>query len=269
MNGSYEVSAVANRHTAASHSRVRVDPRRVALRLAQRLHEIRLESFVADRPRADERLVDEQLLDPVGRALAAQRRSDVVPAFDEPAPASRGGGERAQAGRARRRCASCRGSARRAGCAGSARARSRWPRGSRRRARRTARVAADLVEREQPDVPVEGGVLDALGHDRPRRLLETGDELGARRVVAFQEEQRAQGRRDARQRAPIGVVDPARRGFDVAAVDGSEASARAISGSSSQAAQPLHLGRERRLGLLELGLGRDLGERAVLAGRAR
>ena len=40
-----------------------------------------------------------------------------------------------------------------------------------------ARVAADVVEREQAPVAVEGGVLDALGHHRRRRLLEARDEL--------------------------------------------------------------------------------------------
>ena len=39
-----------------------------------------------------------------------------------------------------------------------------------------ARVAAHLVEREQAQVAVEGGVLDALGHHRAGRLLEAGDE---------------------------------------------------------------------------------------------
>ena len=38
-------------------------------------------------------------------------------------------------------------------------------------------VAADLVERQQPQVAVERGVLDALRVDRRRRLLEAGDEL--------------------------------------------------------------------------------------------
>jgi hypothetical protein len=37
-------------------------------------------------------------------------------------------------------------------------------------------IAADVVQRQQPRVAVEGGVLDALGHDRRRRLLEAGDE---------------------------------------------------------------------------------------------
>ena len=39
------------------------------------------------------------------------------------------------------------------------------------------RVAAHVVEGEQAHVAVEGRVLDALGHDRRRRLLEAGHEL--------------------------------------------------------------------------------------------
>ena len=34
------------------------------------------------------------------------------------------------------------------------------------------RIAADLVEGEQPDIAVEGGVLGGFGHDRPGDLLE-------------------------------------------------------------------------------------------------
>ena len=44
---------------------------------------------------------------------------------------------------------------------------------------RTRRVAADLGERDEPGVAVEGGVLDALGHHRPGGLLEAGRGLGA------------------------------------------------------------------------------------------
>ena len=40
-----------------------------------------------------------------------------------------------------------------------------------------AGVAAHLVEGRQPQVAVEGRVLDALGHDRPAGLLEPGHEL--------------------------------------------------------------------------------------------
>ncbi len=38
--------------------------------------------------------------------------------------------------------------------------------------------AADLVQGDHPAVPVEGGVLDTLGHDGPGGLLEADDELG-------------------------------------------------------------------------------------------
>ena len=45
------------------------------------------------------------------------------------------------------------------------------------------RVAADLVQRQQPAVAVEGRVLDALRHHRRRRLLEAGDEARRRLVL--------------------------------------------------------------------------------------
>ena len=41
------------------------------------------------------------------------------------------------------------------------------------------RVAADVVERQQAAVAVEGGVLDPLGHDRRGRLLEADEVRGA------------------------------------------------------------------------------------------
>ena len=43
--------------------------------------------------------------------------------------------------------------------------------------------AADLVQRGQPEVAVEGGVLDALRHHRPGRLLEADDELLVPRLL--------------------------------------------------------------------------------------
>src|SRR4051794_14671158 len=46
------------------------------------------------------------------------------------------------------------------------------------------RVAAHLVERDQSIEDIEGGVLGALGHHRPARLLEPGDELQALLVFA-------------------------------------------------------------------------------------
>ena len=41
------------------------------------------------------------------------------------------------------------------------------------------RVAADLVERDEPVIAVEGGVLHPLGHDRSGQLLELHDEPAA------------------------------------------------------------------------------------------
>ena len=41
-----------------------------------------------------------------------------------------------------------------------------------------AGIPAHLVEREQAAVAVEGGVLDALGHDRAADLLERDDDVG-------------------------------------------------------------------------------------------
>src|SRR5581483_12028705 len=55
----------------------------------------------------------------------------------------------------------------------------------------TAGVAADLVQRGEPQVPVERRVLDSLRDDGPGRLLEPRDE----RVVA-----RLGEREDARER---------------------------------------------------------------------
>ena len=85
--------------------------------------------------------------------------------------------------------------------------------------REAARVAADVVERQQPRVAVERGVLDALGHHRRRRLLEAGDE----RVPAGRLE-RQHARQRGREaglgdRLAVGVLDAARPRLDVGAVD--------------------------------------------------
>ena len=59
----------------------------------------------------------------------------------------------------------------------------RWNSSSGSAARR--RIAADLVEREQPVVAVEGGVLHRLGHQRAGELLQLEREIAhARRAVA-------------------------------------------------------------------------------------
>ena len=119
-----------------------------------------------------------------------------------------------RAGRARRPSASCRASGRRAGGAGSARRAARCRRGTRAtRERPAARVAADVVEREQPHVAVERGVLDALRHDRRRRLLEARDERAPARPRASLQPGLAQHRavRRGRRPADVGAVDGQRR----------------------------------------------------------
>ena len=94
-------------------------------------------------------------------------------------------GEHGQAGRARPRSASCR-----ASTAWSSRPASRaelaahqsW--NSSGVTPRCAGVAADLVERGEPEPAVERGVLDALGHHRAAGLLEAHHELVPVRAAA-------------------------------------------------------------------------------------
>jgi hypothetical protein len=58
---------------------VRIGPGRVPLGLAKRLLKVRAEALEADRPGADERLVDEEFLGPVGcRWLENAAQSSVV-----------------------------------------------------------------------------------------------------------------------------------------------------------------------------------------------
>src|SRR6185437_2751685 len=63
------VQRTAERLHLAFPALVRLDPARVALRLAQRLPDVRLEPLRLERPRAEKRLVDEQLLAPVRAAV--------------------------------------------------------------------------------------------------------------------------------------------------------------------------------------------------------
>ena len=80
-------------------------------------------------------------------------------------------------------------------------------------------IAADLVQRGEPEVAVERGVLDALRHHRAGRLLEAHDELLVSRFL--QEEHTPQLLRDVR--APdllaVRVLDHALVRLDVGAVD--------------------------------------------------
>ena len=86
--------------------------------------------------------------------------------------------------------------------------------------REATRIAADLVQRREPEVAVEGGVLDALRHHGPGRLLPADDELvELRRPLALEQHdpsqlvvQHAGDSRSASSTRPG-------RGLDVRAVD--------------------------------------------------
>ena len=115
------------------------------------------------------------------------------------------------------------------------------------------RVAADIVESKQPAVAVEGGVLDALGHDRRRRLLKAGDErAGAERVVGAVDRQRRHRPGERLGRGAPGIWHM----WICACV---RWRAWGLAGES------FDLGRERRLRLLELGLERVGAERTRVA----
>ena len=130
-----------------------------------------------------------------------------------------------------------------------------------------ARVAADLVEREQPEVAVERGVLDALRRHRRRGLLEARDELVAAALV---EQQRARSAR----RCPPRATAPRRRRrrarprLDVGPVDRQRGErVRRAPRIVEQRAQPLDLARERRRRLLELAPRARPPRTAALAGQ--
>ena len=194
---------------------VRGEPVRVHLPLAQRLLEVSVEPLARDRQRADERLVDEQLLPRV--VEAAELR---VPRGDALAPLRRRATERDDArthvGRALRVVR-----VRRQQVAREALGTPRIRLVELRRARPEARrVAADLVQRREAEVAVERRVLDPLRHHRAGRLLEAHDEL----LVAGRP--RAGGcRRSSSETfarpisSPVGILDDALVRLDVRAVD--------------------------------------------------
>ena len=133
------------------------------------------------------------------------------------------------------------------------------------------RVAADLVEGEQPQVAVERGVLDALGRDRRRRLLEAGDELVGN-VACFEQERRGQLVGHAGDRLPVGRLDPPAPRLDVRPVD-RQVGQRGAEGRrvelGRQPLEPRDLAGERARRLLELRIPRDLGERPARRRSAR
>ena len=221
-----------------------------------------------ERPGADERLVDEQLLRPVGASPVAERRVQLVPAADALAP-TRSAIPASAPIRARtsalrfESCVEPASSARGKRAARSAFARWNSVDGD----PEAARVGADLVQREQPHVAVEGRVLDALRHHRAGRLLEARDEL----VVAalLEEEHAPQLLGQAGERGAVGVLDAAGPRLDVRAVDRQRRERGLEVGHVEQAAEPLDLGLERRRRLLELRLGRDDVPRRAARPRAR
>ena len=174
----------AKRLTAASCASSGLDPVRRALGLAQRLLDVGLQPLAVDRPGADERLEEEVALDAVGPTAPSSGSSARASAAR--APPTRPASRRAPRCRARtspERLVSwvwvtsrLRGKRARALGVGRVEAVDASP--------KRARVAADVVERQQPRVAVERGVLDALGHHRRRRLLEARDELARRRLAA-------------------------------------------------------------------------------------
>ena len=194
----------------------------------------------------------------VGRAGRAQRRAQLAPAPHRRRPLVRHPGERADprahVARALRvvRLAST------AGRAGSARRAAALPAWNVVHVdREAARVAADVAQREQPRVAVERGVLDALGHDRRRRLLEARHEL---RAAPARATRRSPASRSTRRSSRRGQV------ADVRAVD-RQRGERLLEplDARPQPPQPVDVGRERRARLLELGLGRPVAERARVA----
>jgi hypothetical protein len=130
------------------------------------------------------------------------------------------------------------------------------------------RVAADLVEREQAQVAVERGVLDALRSDRRRGLLKARDEL----VVAALAQRQHVGQPalgGSGDRAPVGLLHAPRPRLDVGAVDRQRGERLGDGGVVEERAQARHLAREGRRRLLELRAQGDLLERLARARQPR
>ena len=129
------------------------------------------------------------------------------------------------------------------------------------------RVAADLVQGEQADIPVERRVLDTLGHHRSGRLLKSRHELSG--SVLFEHENLPNRLGQVRCRRAVEIVDAAGTGVDVRAID-EERSERLLQlGNVDQAPQSVDLGLKRRADLLDLRLLRHLRKRTPFAGQLR
>jgi hypothetical protein len=85
--------------------------------------------------------------------------------------------------------------------------------------REAARVAADVVERQQPGVAVERSVLDALGHHGRGRLLKACDERIPAGRLERQDPGQRRGQAGLGDRLPIRLVHLVRPRLDVGPVD--------------------------------------------------
>ena len=229
-------------------------PRRAQLGLAQRLLDVRLQALGLDRPGADERLQDQVGAVLVGRVCLAD------PPLGQRRPLL---GHRAERADPRAHVARA---LRVVGLGHEQPAREAL--GPRRvggvegvdREPEARRVAADLVEREQPQVAIEGGVLDPLRGDRRRGLLKARDELVVAALAQRQHVGEATVGGDL-DRAHVVLLHPPRPRLHVGAVDGQRRQRLGDAVDVEQLAQPLHLAREGGRRLLELRARRHLVER--------
>src|SRR5881275_839357 len=116
----------------------------------------------------------------------------------------------------------------------------------RRRQREAIGVAADLVERGEPEVAIERRVLDALRHHRTRGLLPAHDELVELRRAILEQHDAAKVAGQALRHAPVLLLDPAGLRLDVGAVDVQRRRSLLEAVAWEQATQPLELVAKRR-----------------------
>ena len=193
---------------------VRVDPGGRDLGLAERLLEVRVEPVGRDGPRAEQGLEEEPALVGRRRAVVDEVLGDLEPpghVLDEAVGvAGQGGQPGAGVGAALRVV----GGGRQHGAGEPLLALEVGPVQLVDGHGEPARVAAHVVEREQPGGPVERRVLHALRDDRWARLLEPGDEPSgaAARLVSRAERAgcrfaRSSTARSASWMRPLGHVD--------------------------------------------------------------